>query len=804
MTTDKPRKGPILLIVLMLIGLTSVSAQADYIFLNDGFTLQGRLLKQYDFILDASSTQVAISKLGGYYMVDDGARRTLFPTRLVSGTDALDRRLQMEMLQFRPSNLGWHPQSPGLGPYHVQKNHPWNPDGTRSQVIHSASEKNQAILIDQKVNTLSPHFLEAKVRLYRHYVSYLTKEFEPDAILAMVRTRVKAEAKDGKLTLDDHLRIVRFAAQAGWSEKALAELKSVAQLFPTELERLAQTRLDIKKSQIKQILEELDDAVSAGQHGRAQTLLAGLDEEGADSQELTKISVLKNKYKQQNGELERIRKLLLHRRQAAPNTLLSSKGQRLFDEIDRDLNLDTAPLLGVFLQMSEQEDRFAARGLPASLSAEQQLALAVTGWLLGANGAEKHAETAVKLAQGREFLQRFLTTDESAERDRLAADYLQKHPLRVDEVTQLIEQLPPPRAEPLGKSIMDLVTRSTTLWTQGVKYRLYLPPEYHHHRAYPLLILAPNFGETYESTTKAWLEPAARKGFLIAVPEWVEAEQSKFMATDKEHEAVTEVLRDLRRRFRIDNNRVSLAGHSSAGSLVFEVALSRPHLFAGAVVICGHTPDGIEELRYNAQYLPFYIVDGTKNWYREKKGPKRKDVLELLFEYWIPKQYPSLLVEYQGRGFEQFPAEVPIIFDWLSRKKRATAMPELGKPDIFGSRTGQEFRSIRPSANRFYWITCDEMTPTVKSPVLVSGSWEKNTLRTTLSGMKKARVWLNAGMVDFELPVEIRITGGIRSTRLAEFKKKLEPNLAVMLEDYFLRGDSKNLYSQFVDFVFSR
>lgn len=782
--------------------------RADYIFLKDGFVLQGKVYKQYEYINDSSSgTQIAINKLGGFYLVDDGVRRTYFPTSLVASIDPLDRKLQLETFKFKPGPLYWAPSNPSLKPYSVIKEGDWQPNGTRTLDVATRSAL-EIIQVDQAINTISPHSVEVVTKRYTNtYSSFLTKELQPEKVLAILKHRLKVEAGASPVSIDERLRVVRFAAQAGWFEQAMAELNEIAREHPSKLPNLAEVRNDIKRSQIKLKMEEIDDAIASGQHSYAQSLISSIDQEAADAQELTKLTALRTKYKGQNGELERTRQLLSQARQRAGSSTLAVSGATFLDEMERDLNLDNARLLSVFLKLAEQEERFAAKGQPATLNAEQLLALALTGWLQGAEGSDKSKETAEKLIRGREFLQKFLVNDNDTDRRRMLTDYLAKQPLHPDEVVQLIEQLPPPRAEAITKPIIDLVTMSSKNWSAGVKYRVYLPPEYHHHRSYPLIILVPNFRENYETATAHWLEPAARKGFVLAVPEWVDGQQDRYLSTDKEHEAVLEVLRDIRRKFNVDSNRVSLAGYSSGGSLVFDVALTRPHLFASAAVISGHAPDGIEQLRYNAQYLPFYVVDASKNLAREKIGPAKTDALLKLFEYWIPKGYPSLLVEYQGRGFEAFRAEIPIIVDWMSRKKRSTAMPELGKADLSGNRLGQEFRIVRPSASRFYWIGVDDHNPTERAPVLISGGWDKevpNSLRCIMTGMKRARIWLNATMVNFENPIEIRIQGPPGSVWQSQFKKKLEPSLGVLLEDYYQRGDSKNLFVQYVDFSFSR
>jgi len=807
----RPRNA--ILVILATLVVVTLSARADFIFLNDGFTLQGRVLKQYDYIHDPSGLQIAISKLGGFYMVDDGVRRVLFPKSLVAGAENIDGRAQLESLNFYPAFKQWHPGGGQLGSYRVVEAGPWNTkEGSRS-VNLAATSAPTVIRVEELINSMTPYTIEVAVRKYMgNYVNYLTSEFDPDTVMKLFRTGVEREAARQKreLTFDDYLRVARFAAQANWHDRALEEVKALAEKYPSELPKIAELRRSIKSSQLKLRLEELDDAIHAGQASLAQNLLANLDEEGANTQEMTKIASLRARYKQQNADLESTRRLLSVRRQQAAASPLLATAAPVLDEIERNLNLDTAANLEVFLKLAEQEDRLAARGKPPLLTPEQQLALSITGWLMGKDGADKNQEAAARLTRGRDFIQKFLLTDNELMRKQMVTEYLAKEPLRVDELTQLIDQLPPPQAEAFSKPVLDLITPPAPLWSNGVKYRIYLPPEYNHYRPYPVLMLIPSLGQTYESTTEGWLEPAARKGFIVVVPEWTDAQQDRYIGTDKEHASITEVLRDLRRRFRIDNNRVCLGGLASGANLVFDVALTRPHLFAGAVVITGQTPEGIEKLRYNAQYLPFYIVDASKNRYREKLGASKKDALLSLFEYWIPKGYPSLFVEYQGRGFEpsSYQAEIPVIFDWLSRRKRSEAMPELGKADTTGSRLGQEFRAVRPSVSRFYWVGMDDLKASPQSPALVSAVWEKdypNSMRAVVSGMKHLRIWLNAKMVNFENPIEIRVQGPPRAGWEAPlFKQKLEPNTAILLEDFYQRGDSKNLFVQYVDFHFSR
>ena len=66
--------------------------------------------------------------------------------------------------------------------------------------------------------------------------------------------------------------------------------------------------------------------------------------------------------------------------------------------------------------------------------------------------------------------------------------------------------------------------------------------------------------------------------------------------------------------------------------------------------------------------------------------------------------------------------------------------------------------------------------------------------------MDKVRVWLNARMVDFGQPVEVRLNAAAGGRKSVTFRDRLQPRLDVLLEDYYRRGDAKNLFVSWVDF----
>src|SRR5205085_1659295 len=105
----------------------------------------------------------------------------------------------------------------------------------------------------------------------------------------------------------------------------------------------------------------------------------------------------------------------------------------------------------------------------------------------------------------------------------------------------------------------------------------------------------------------------------------------------------------------------------------------------------------------NGQYLPFYVVTGNR------AGPAAAGARQQ-FDNWIPRGFPSLWVDYKGRGVEWYSAEVPNIMDWMRPKRRAFPLQQLGTDGAGGS-FGTEFCTMRPTDDRFYWLGTDDVRP---------------------------------------------------------------------------------------------
>src|SRR5207247_407204 len=126
---------------------------------------------------------------------------------------------------------------------------------------------------------------------------------------------------------------------------------------------------------------------------------------------------------------------------------------------------------------------------------EKLLSLAITSWLLGSGSAETDPETAVRLWRAREMVLAYLREKDVHERHKVLAGYLGDtgRTARLDEIAQMIPNLPPPEAakkagtDPVEVKVDGRFGRTT--------YHLQLPPEYHPGRHYPVLIALHHAGE---------------------------------------------------------------------------------------------------------------------------------------------------------------------------------------------------------------------------------------------------------------------------------------------------------------------
>jgi hypothetical protein len=262
----------------------------------------------------------------------------------------------------------------------------------------------------------------------------------------------------------------------------------------------------------------------------------------------------------------------------------------------------------------------------------------------------------------------------------------------------------------------------------------------------------------------------------------------------QEHHAIMASLRDLRWRFQVNSDKVFLTGFAEGGMLTYDVGMSHPDLFAGLLPMCAG-PEQSNPASYskyywsNVQLLPIYAVDGDKHGTSPEDNDK-------MFKDWIRFKYPVLYVSYKGRSQEWFGGELPDMMDWMSRKVRMFPLTQLGSISGVTSK-GEEFRIMRSTDNRFYWISTGQLAPNFpgRPPSELSATiFRQNEIHVNAKGVRQVSLWVYPGMIDFAQKVKVVVN---RNIEIGPFN--LQPNPAVMLEDLYMYGDRQRIFLARID-----
>ena len=139
---------------------------------------------------------------------------------------------------------------------------------------------------------------------------------------------------------------------------------------------------------------------------------------------------------------------------------------------------------------------------------------------------------------------------------------------------------------------------------------------------------------------------------------------AEYRYTASEHAAVELALRDARKRYAIDSDRVFAAGQLTGGSMAWDYALAHPDEFAGVVVISGLPAKYVPRYLPHHERLPLFYVLGE--YVPAARGLSTKN----MSSRWIVKAWDVTYVEYFRRGLEELPEEIIPAYDWMDRHRR--------------------------------------------------------------------------------------------------------------------------------------
>lgn len=746
----RPRRLGILAVVLATLGS---AARGDTVVMKNGVVYRGEI--------DRDNTIV---------FVFDGLKRVVIRETKIARieSDASYRNLErFQLVQPLVVHGGTMP------PFalNVQAS-PWDDKGRRS-FRYVGPRSNEPVRMEQAINELGPHLVRLRGVDGFWTGQLATSQVPRDVVLALL-------ARVDRKEQNERLRVARFLIQAEWYAEARRELDAVARDFPDLSETIDTARAPVVQLEADQLRDEIAVRRRAHQPREVAARLKAFPIEGVSAAVLAEV---RDSMRQDEARATSDRSLADDLRVLAGRLPQETRGAW------------KAPLVEVMRALAEApdavRDRFGAWQTSKAEAKESdagRFALAMSGFVVGTEGAVADLETAATLWKARDLVRDYLASRDAAAR----ADLLKKiealatGPIDLDMLSMLAVGMAPPLAEEMETSDEPILHRvRDDENVEPTEYSVLLPPEYHPLRGYPAVV-ALHGGEGPSTAIAWWQEEARRRGYIVIAPEYnLPGQASDYRYTTSEHAAVELALRDARRRYAIDGDRVFLGGQLLGGNMAWDFGLAHPDLFAGVAIVSGLPFKYAYRYHPHVERLPLYVALGDL-------APAANEVVfGNLVKPLIAKAYDVTYVEHLRRGLEALPEEATPIFDWMDRRRRDPAPKEF------------EALAARDSDNRFYGVVIREFLPgravapeavepfgknLKPATIKVKTSRVTNLVRVQTEGVKRLDIWISPKLIDLKKRFEVRINNK------TYFKGMAKPDLEPFLEDLRLRGDRQQIY----------
>jgi pimeloyl-ACP methyl ester carboxylesterase len=294
-------------------------------------------------------------------------------------------------------------------------------------------------------------------------------------------------------------------------------------------------------------------------------------------------------------------------------------------------------------------------------------------------------------------------------------------------------------------------------------YGLYIPKNFDDQKKYPLVVSlhgafsnhrlnlkrvfgkGNKLGETDAEATRYF--PSVRDvEYIVASP----LARGTMGYQGIAEEDVYAVLEDVKKRFRIDEERVYLTGLSMGGGGTLWLALTRPDVWAAIAPVCPAPPAGTEPLAGNALNYPVKLFQGeidplvkaeqTRGWH------KRFQELGTNVEY---VEFPGV----KHNSWDNAYAD-GAIFDWFAKYKR-NAHPDRVR-----------FATWSYKHPKAYWVTFDSFVPSTLASIdaKITGANKLEIATSNLDGFTLT--------LDSRKPWTVTVDGTKLTARELSFRKQ--------------------------------
>ena len=669
------------------------------------------------------------------------------------------------------------------------KAEPWNDRGRRT-FAYEGSRIGKFLRMEQAINKLGPHL--SKIRgVDAFWQSQLETNQIPRNIVMAILSKVEQTDKN------ERLRVAHFLIQAEWYTEARAEFERMLKDFPDDADlkqRVTQALASVAQLDATRIRTSLDRCRSAQQ---AKALLSRL--KTFPTQDVS------------NDLVVQVKDLLqVEEDQAAADKAVAADFRALADKIpEAERAFWKSPVLEVLKALKEAPDAVRDRLAPwrkASAEGEKKpealFALAMSGYVVGAEAAVEDLAFTQTLWTMRDEILKYLAEPEEATRANILSkiealpfptNAESPEPIRrLEAASRLALLMPPPLLqEGEDSKVKDAVKLHRVRDDHGddapSEYAVFLPPEYHPLRSYPTVV-ALHDGRGPKSAIEWWQGEAASRGYIVIAPEYkVPGQGNEYLYSSSEHAAVVLALRDARRRYAIDSDRVFIGGQLLGANMAWDFGLAHPDLSAGVVIISGLPFKYASRYLLHVELTSLYVAEGDL-------APAANEVVfgQMLKPLIATRAWDVTYVEYMKRGMEAFPEEAAAVFDWMEKRhrepypKKFSVVTARETDQRFYGIVAREFRNGRTTAPEAVEGLGKNLNP---ASIKQTTSNPSNLMTLTIDGIRSFDVWITPRLIDFTRKMEIRV-----NNRKPSIKVMPKPDLGAMLEDLRLRGDRQQLY----------
>ncbi len=759
-------------VFLLTAALNGSAGHATELVLKDGRVLRGKQAKVSslgELPANASSDSAGLQLI---VVIDDDLRRMFISDRQIREVRAEEGRPIDEKFAIRQRVLRSGSAVRTVGPpVRIQ---PFDEFGRR---IFTMLTGRGPVDVVQGITELTPHW--AKVEGISHIwdMRVATSSIPRDVLHKILLKQIDPKKPE------DYKKIARFYLQAERYEEARAVLDALLQALPDNAqlkEQLEPSLRVIKQLAAQRLTKELKLRHDCGQHELAWATLKKFPSEGVGGDVLQGVREMLEDYEKRFARGQTIVKQLQALAKRVPDMISRENLKPILEEMATEINLNTMDRMAAFLQSADD----------AQTPDSEKLALAISGWLLGADAATNDLPTAISAYRVRRLIREYLSQSVVVERERTFGYFQQEPAGKCEMVSEILAHMKPvidppePVADKPGYYQLEV---PGLVKEHPITYYVQLPPEYDPYRLYPTIVTLNGAGTNAQQQIDWWagdwkegrrVGQAARNGYIVIAPVWTVDHQKTYGYSAREHAAVLNSLRDACRRFAIDTDRVFLSGHSMGGDAVWDIGLAHPDLWAGVIPIVAQSDRYCNLYWENARYVPFYLVAG------ELDGAKLVRNARDLDRY-LRRGFNTTVVEFRGRGHEDFYDDVLSMFEWMSHFRRNFY------PREFTCQT------MRTWDNFFWWVELEGLPPRSivdptnwppsagALPVQVKAALTNKNGITVRTGTSQLTVWLSPKMVDFKQRMTITVNG----RRFNGPDQMVRPDLKVLLEDVRTRGD---------------